>query len=144
MYKKALVAIDGSKTSLKAIATAKELLDKGALQSFSLINVIPFPPNSSSISEFGIYSIEYQEKLTESAKELMQKALNKAVPDIEAEKHTEFGPPAEVIIQTAEDGDYDLIIIGNRGLNQIKRLLMGSVSTSLVALAHCAVLVVKL
>lgn len=143
MYKKALVAIDGSKPSLKAVATAKELLEAGTLQSFNLINVIPYPQNTS-VSEFVIYSMEYQEKLKSSAMEIMEKSLGIVGSGIKVEKYAEFGAPAEMILQTAEKGDYDLIIVGNRGLNQLKRLLMGSVSSRVVALAHCAVLVVKL
>jgi nucleotide-binding universal stress UspA family protein len=37
----------------------------------------------------------------------------------------------------------DLIVIGSRGLSGMKRLLMGSVSESVVRHAHCPVLVVR-
>jgi nucleotide-binding universal stress UspA family protein len=38
------------------------------------------------------------------------------------------GDPAQIIIDFAKDGDFDAIVIGNRGLGNIKGFLLGSVS----------------
>ena len=53
------------------------------------------------------------------------------------------GHPADVIVQEAEDSGADLIVVGTRGLNAAKRLVMGSVSTTVVHHAPCDVLVVR-
>jgi nucleotide-binding universal stress UspA family protein len=53
------------------------------------------------------------------------------------------GNPADVIVQEAEDSGADLIVVGTRGSNAAKRLLMGSVSTNVVHHAPCDVLVVR-
>jgi nucleotide-binding universal stress UspA family protein len=55
----------------------------------------------------------------------------------------EYGSPVEIICKAAEQEKYDLIIIGNRGLNRFQRVLMGSVSSKVVTLAPCPVLVIK-
>jgi nucleotide-binding universal stress UspA family protein len=54
-----------------------------------------------------------------------------------------LGNPADVIVQQAEDTGADLIVIGTRGLNAAKRLVLGSVSTNVVHHAPCDVLVVR-
>jgi nucleotide-binding universal stress UspA family protein len=53
------------------------------------------------------------------------------------------GDPAEEIIRLANIYNADLIIIGSRGLTGMQRILMGSVSSQIVADAPCSVLVVK-
>ncbi|NJR50817.1 MAG: universal stress protein [Leptolyngbyaceae cyanobacterium CSU_1_3] len=53
------------------------------------------------------------------------------------------GDPAEEIIRLANIYDADLIVIGSRGLRGMQRILLGSVSSQIVADAPCSVLVVK-
>ena len=53
------------------------------------------------------------------------------------------GHPADVIVQEAEESGADLIVVGTRGLNAAKRLVLGSVSTTVVHHAPCDVLVVR-
>jgi nucleotide-binding universal stress UspA family protein len=54
-----------------------------------------------------------------------------------------LGNPADVIVQEAEESGADLIVVGTRGLNAARRLVMGSVSTNVVHHAPCDVLVVR-
>jgi len=53
------------------------------------------------------------------------------------------GDPAEEIIRLANIYRADLIVIGNRGLTGMKRIIEGSVSSQVVADAPCSVLVIK-
>lgn len=54
-----------------------------------------------------------------------------------------FGSPDSRIVETAEETGADLIIIGSHGYKQWERLLLGSVSDSVVHHAPCSVLVVR-
>lgn len=54
-----------------------------------------------------------------------------------------FGSPDSRIVETAEEMKTDLIIIGSHGYKQWERLLLGSVSDSVVHHAHCSVMVVR-
>jgi nucleotide-binding universal stress UspA family protein len=63
--------------------------------------------------------------------------------DCETEIEIVAGDPAEEIIRLANIYKADLIIIGNRGLTGVKRILEGSVSSQVVSEANCSVLVVK-
>ena len=53
------------------------------------------------------------------------------------------GEPASTIVDTAAEGVYDLIVIGNKGRSALNRFLLGSVTTKVVHHAPCNVLLVK-
>jgi nucleotide-binding universal stress UspA family protein len=54
----------------------------------------------------------------------------------------EHGNPDEVIIETARLGDFDIIVIGSRGLGR-RDFALGSVSSRVADNAPCPVLIVK-
>ena len=51
--------------------------------------------------------------------------------------------PAETLEITAKKENFDLIVMGSRGLGNTMSMLLGSVSRHVVSNAHCNVLVVK-
>jgi nucleotide-binding universal stress UspA family protein len=53
------------------------------------------------------------------------------------------GRPADAIIETAQEKNADLIVLGSHGRTGVERLLMGSVAERVIVLASCPVLVVK-
>lgn len=62
---------------------------------------------------------------------------------VEIETLTTVGRRYEMILKTAREKNADIIVMGTYGRTGIEKLLMGSVSERVVALSHCAVLVVK-
>ena len=54
-----------------------------------------------------------------------------------------YGDPKRVLVDEAEQWGADAIFVGARGLRAIERFLLGSVSTSVAARAHCSVEVVR-
>lgn len=53
------------------------------------------------------------------------------------------GRPSDRIIEAAKEGNFDLIVMGSRGLGGIKRFFLGSVSDRVADEAECPVLIVK-
>jgi nucleotide-binding universal stress UspA family protein len=53
------------------------------------------------------------------------------------------GDPAATIERIANDGAYDTVVIGSRGLSALSRFLQGSVSTHVAGNAHATVVVVR-
>lgn len=51
--------------------------------------------------------------------------------------------PSLALIETARNENFDLIVVGSRGLSDAASFLMGSVSRKVVSKADCNVLVVK-
>ncbi len=74
------------------------------------------------------------EKLLQSYQEMLP---------CESELEIVAGEPVEEILRLANIYKVDLIAIGCRGLTGVKRILEGSVSSQVVADAHCSVLVVR-
>jgi nucleotide-binding universal stress UspA family protein len=62
---------------------------------------------------------------------------------VEAQTIEAVGHPAESIVDEADRGKFDLIVVGHRGLHGVARFLMGSTATRVVTHAHCDVLVVR-
>ncbi len=53
------------------------------------------------------------------------------------------GHIVEEILKAAGEGEFDLIVMGARGLSRIKEIVMGSVSDGVTRHAPCPVLLVK-
>ena len=57
--------------------------------------------------------------------------------------HSRAGRPNSEITDLAEEIGASLVVVGSRGLGTMRRVLMGSVSDSVVRHAHCSVMVVR-
>ena len=53
------------------------------------------------------------------------------------------GYPNRLLIQEAEARDADCLFVGARGVTRLERFLMGSVSSAVIARAHCTVEVIR-
>jgi nucleotide-binding universal stress UspA family protein len=53
------------------------------------------------------------------------------------------GRPADKIVETAKNGNFDLVVVGSRGLGGIKEFFLGSVSDRVADEAPCPVLIIK-
>jgi len=53
------------------------------------------------------------------------------------------GNPGPTIVQYANDHQFDLIVIGSRGLNSLQEFVLGSVSHKVAKRANCSVLIVR-
>jgi nucleotide-binding universal stress UspA family protein len=60
-----------------------------------------------------------------------------------AQTHIREGEAAAEIVTLAEELEAGLIAIGSRGLGGVRRMLMGSVSDSVVRHAHCPIMVLR-
>lgn len=72
---------------------------------------------------------------------LVRKVENPPVP---IKFRVEVGEPASTVLHAAEQGKYDLIVMGTHGRRGLPKLLMGSVAQKIVARAHCPVVTLHL
>jgi nucleotide-binding universal stress UspA family protein len=142
-----LLAIDGSKESHRATrvavevagATGSELHFLSVLETTQLLPQMPYPgPEAWEMSG----SIE-------EAEQNARRLLSRVSERVEAgggtveESHLAVGKPDKEIVGLAGKLDADLIVLGSRGLGAVGRVLLGSVSDSVVRHALCSVLVVR-
>lgn len=135
-----LVPVDGSEHSQRALATGLALAERlGA--SVTVLEVI---------EEYGPLPSYYEQPpegetrehwLSEERFEPMRKLLE--ATSVPWDRRVEEGTPPNVICEVAEQGDYDMIVIGRRGMSSVGRWLVGSVSDRVVRHAPCTVTVVR-
>ena len=134
---KILLAIDGSPYSKKMLAylcAHDELINVGR-NTFTALTVLPaIPPRARAVLSKEMVDEYYRE---EGAKVLdpVRKYLEQSC--IFPKERLEVGHPGDIIASIAEDEKYDLIIMGTHGHGALGRLVMGSVSTQV--LANCSV-----
>lgn len=132
--KKILVAYDGGEPAKKAIGSAMELAKMfGA--TISVVSVVPVHPGRSPIDPWDDTTVHAQELL--EAKKLLREQ------GFEAELIEPAGDPARTIERIAEEGGFDTIVIGSRGLGAIERALQGSVSEHVATHAHQTVVIAR-
>jgi len=133
-----LVATDGSEYSRKAVSKALDLAQyyRAIL---TVVSVLEISPHIYAVApEFTEEKIKLHQKYVAEVKELA------AARGILAEGYEESECADEVINDIARKQNIDLIVLGSHGRTGLKRLLMGSVTESVIAHASCPVLVVKL
>lgn len=145
MFQKILVPVDGSAASMKAVGIARQMIEEGSAKEVTLLHVVVNHNEVMLVN--GMYMpLDYPQlykELNEAAEKVLENAKTALGPKIPAELLLESGPPAEIICKFAEKENFDLILIGNRGLNRLQRFLLGSISSKVTVLAHCSVLIVK-
>lgn len=61
---------------------------------------------------------------------------------IDCRHHLSWTPPATAIVAAAEAMEVDAIVLGSRGLGNLKGLIIGSVSNKVLHSANCRVVLV--
>ena len=137
---KILVAVDGSKPSLKAVQLLIDHCDwyRDAPQ-VELVTVhLPVPKVARiNKNQLDRYYAEEGEAMLLPAKKKLDAAGIRYTP------HVLVGPVAEAIVKHARDKRCDLIYIGTRGMSAIGKALVGSTATKVLHIADTPVLLVK-
>lgn len=139
MFKKILLGVDGSEHALRAAIVAGDL---ARLTKADVIMVTAFDPIPSYLGEPNLQEaitgrLSQAEKVLETAKQELG-----AIPG-EITTEALEGSAADVVLDVAQARGCDLIIVGSRGLGQLKGLLLGSHSQKIIQHAHCPVLVIR-
>lgn len=145
MYKRILVAIDGSETSELAFDAALQLARESGAQ-LQTLYVVDNPLMAYDASGYDptilrAAFVEEGEKLLADALARMKHDNVAGVP-----RMVDVDPTGEDIAErirlTAAEFDADLMVLGTHGRRGFRRLLLGSVAERVVRSAHCPVLLV--
>ena len=135
--KKILVALDGSENSKRGLDMAIYLARQSNTKLTGIHVICKIP------KEF--QKLEYPEKplLIEADKIMNYSKKRSAQNGILFEKKISFGDIGSEIIKFAKALNYDIIIIGARGMSNIKEIFLGSVSNYVLHKSKIPVMIVK-
>jgi nucleotide-binding universal stress UspA family protein len=139
-FQRILVGLDTSDQSHEIIALVAYLA-KTFNSSVIACNVTNMVTSVKGNEMDGFPVSEEERKIHDKLEELIYKQFGDAGKQVRIK--TLHGDPAERIVEYAEFCNSDLIVVGSRGQGALKRALLGSVSSSVVAKAKKSVLIVK-
>jgi len=127
---KILVGVDGSEHAAKAVECTVQLAERNEAE-VTLLHV----------GESKLFSLK-PNLMMEIGERILSEAAGR-VEGVKARTQLESGNPAKTIVNVAEKGEYDLIVVGSRGVSGVKRFFLGSVSDYVTRNARCSVLIAR-
>ena len=141
MIKKILVPVDGSEHANRALDFALDMAQK-YLAEILLLTVVQYPILSIAPSDIGEYYKGIKAFYERVLSEALEKA-KKATPNLNIASELTEGYPADKIIETANEGKFDIIVMGRRGQSHVRHTLLGSVSDRVADQSPCALLIIR-
>ncbi|AQQ54546.1 universal stress protein [Planococcus lenghuensis] len=139
MYKSILLAVDGSDHSIRA---AREAIKVASLSPDSKVTVVYVADHNNAKTEV-LHSGSTAELDFTRRKRLQPIEEILAENNIGCAVKMLHGTPGPAIVEFANEKNFDILIIGSRGLNTLQEMVLGSVSHKVVKRADCPVLIVK-
>ena len=153
MYKKILVALDGSEPSNNALEHAATIAKKFDAELILVAVVqrmmIPIFPDEG----FGAIPLsaakdmaQYQDKMRVLYQNVLKEAEEKVkeeYPGVKTESILKEGRPSATIVEQAEKDDVDIIVMGSRGIGGYTGWILGSTSRRVVDSCTKPILIVK-
>jgi nucleotide-binding universal stress UspA family protein len=145
--KKFLLATDGSGGSLHAAWVLGSLMADLPSARVTVLYVAHVPRSFDLRDDLGnkmTPEVPLDVMIRRSAEPIIRRTLDAlGLAEERVDVEVQVGEPAEEIVDLARLDHYDLIVVGSRGFNPIKELLIGSVSNRVLHMASCPVLVAR-
>ncbi len=137
MYQSILLAADGSDNSYRA---AEEVLKLAGMKStITVLNIVSVDDSVESV----LHATEGHSP-NEERKAKLQRIID--LFDLHHANYVlkiEKGEPKMKVVELANSNQYDIVVLGTRGLNGLQEMVLGSVSHKVVKRAQIPVLIVK-
>ena len=154
LFQKILVPLDGSEHSLKALDVAIQIAKKFGgkitlVHVYSVVGVPSMMPETSMVpARVPVMDASDVSRLVEVARKVASRILDDGEQRVKAGKVEvdtllKEGHTVEEIIRVAREGNFELIVMGARGISRIREMLLGSVSDGVMHHVACPVLIVK-
>lgn len=139
MYNKILLAVDGSEHSKRAATEAVKIASINEQCKVTIAYVVDFSKAKNEV----LHAQNNEELDVTRKKRLFPIEERLESNNIEFTIKILHGEPGPTIVEYANKENYDMVIIGSRGLNTLQEMVLGSVSHKVVKRAACPVLIVK-
>ena len=136
-----LVPVDGSEGSAHAARFAADIA-RGMASKITLVHAY----DASATEVMGLPAMAVADldrarsEVAQASFRLAKEAMGATEPEA---CEVPIGDPAQQILKVAEEGEFDLIVMGHRGRSRVAELMLGSVSERVVRGAHCPVTIVR-
>ncbi|WP_031547579.1 universal stress protein [Salinicoccus luteus] len=136
-YKKVLLAVDGSENSRRAAYETARLVDGGA--NVTVLHVLD-PDDTQKDVVRSSTEREWNKQKKDTLSTVIR-YFDEA--DIDHKYLARRGLPSREIIEEANSGNYEVLVIGSRGLNIFQEMVLGSVSHRVAKYSTIPVMIVK-
>jgi nucleotide-binding universal stress UspA family protein len=140
MFQKILVGYDGSKGGRAALERAAALAREGKAQLHALWVRQPLPRHADLPGE-SEGEVEAAQDYFEERKREVEELAKRFGIDIGCDMRA--GHAAKAIVQLADEGHYDLVVVGHSDHSELWGRLLGDTADRICDHAHCSVLIVK-
>jgi len=138
MIKNILVALDGSKNSIRALSSAIQFAKQTDASITGIFVIQLFP------TEIGLIRTTVRKALNKHYKRFMPIAKTMCTKKgVEFLDVIENGEEGKTIVSFAHKNNFDLIVIGSRGMGTLGKLFLGSTSNYVVNSSKIPVMIVK-
>jgi nucleotide-binding universal stress UspA family protein len=136
---KILVPLDGSALAEAALPTAIELLADRPLATLRLLRAVA----ASALP--GGDPVEAQVRVMREAEEYLDSMATRLTGSgVKGVKTSVwYGPPAPAIVEAAQVGEVDIIVMSTHGRSGLGRLVLGSVAESVLRSTHTPILLIR-
>ncbi|PRO65923.1 universal stress protein [Alkalicoccus urumqiensis] len=141
MFKKILLAIDGSDHSRRATEKAVELASLNEGASIEILYVVAGNKSKTDVLHSGD-SESASRKRERMVRQFEEQVKEEGIEASHTILHGKNGV-AEAIIEHANEGEYDALVLGSRGLGTVQTMVLGSVSHKVMKYVKAPVMMVK-
>ncbi|MGO4887356.1 universal stress protein [Anaerobacillus sp. MEB173] len=139
MFNKIMLAADGSAHSIRAAEKAIELAKASVNTQVTVVYIVDGSTSKADVlrswDALGIAG-QRKQKLAAIERQAKEAKINYEVKILR-------GEPGPTIVKYANENEFDLVVIGSRGLNTLQEMVLGSVSHKVAKRVHCPVMIVK-
>jgi nucleotide-binding universal stress UspA family protein len=142
MFRRILVAFDGSQHAQAALADAIELAQANRAR-LTVLTVVPDDNLWLGAAVEVPVNLGGLESTAREYAATLDRAVQSVPADVPVTKRLRRGVAAMAILAEVRDHDHDLIVMGSRGRGGLRSLLLGSVSHAVLHSSPVPVLVVR-
>ncbi|MCY8531836.1 universal stress protein [Bacillus vallismortis] len=139
MYQNILLAADGSDHSIRSAEHAIRIAKLVSNARVEIIFVKDYAKAKTEVLHTAS-SAELEMERRKKLEPILEKFEQAGVQHDVIMKHGEPGP---AIVAYANENQFDMLIVGSRGLNTLQEMVLGSVSHKVAKRVNCPVLIVK-